>query len=456
MKNAKKRFFDNYQGAFNEENQYQEFKPGAVTGFRDVASDFMDFASKSGMTPEAMQELKQAGVNFEIIPGPQGTQFIGIHQFKPGTPGYSNVKNLENLYNEFYTQYTDPNQDRGLFANIAGLSPDSIASTLKNMQGLATKTQGGTPSRVDSRYNQISLPKGNLGKLEGNQLVFPKNTNLSVNPVAQKALNKEVEEVYPYFSADGSFSIGQESLTKEINTPLRAAGMAIPSSIVQEVESEAGKAKKIFESYKTNYPRFAKMYNDGNLVIGNTPIKTDKEYFEAMHSIAQNEAAFVDSWANLRNSDFYKDALNQGRNVTLNRIDSSLDKDTKKVHTNTKNVKNADGSVSRNMFKMTDEIKTLEDIKKDVKDLDSRPAFMNSRGEVIVELPTGKNNTAEFYKVDGLELDTTIDGELEKIQGIMENYYHFEQDDIEAINKTPFYISKNTVVYVQIDRKSVE
>lgn len=136
---AKNRFFGDYKGVYNPETKsYNQFTPGAITSERDIMEDFTDYASKAGMGSE-LQKALQGNVNF-VPRSVNGVQMLQIEESTPGIIG-SNKPQLEALVNQFMGEYTNKNTDRGLYADIAGLTPEHIQNTLSNMSKVMSKEE---------------------------------------------------------------------------------------------------------------------------------------------------------------------------------------------------------------------------------------------------------------------------------------------------------------------------
>lgn len=294
---AKDRFFSGFKGSFDEMGKYQGFSPGSITGERDIMQDFTDFAKKTGKGA-ALQEFIEGKV--QLVPTQVGGEtFIKVIETTPGIVS-SNKEQLQGLVDQFMGEYSNKNTDRGLYADIAGLDKNYLASTLSNMQR----------ALYDESYAKQPTWNASVQRI-------PPRESTGVSPVQQApSIN---------WGANFNFPV-VDQLQNQVNNPAIAERKAIQKSIEALDNPEVAKNysydnvyKNALSHIKLRYPNLskeqqesmAKKNTEGFIVgEGNPFSKTEvyKKEFSDFYTPGMSDKEF------LQKVDKYYEEREQSRN----------------------------------------------------------------------------------------------------------------------------------------------
>jgi len=424
---AKKNIIANYKGMQDEAGNFVEFTPGRATGYRDIGEDFLSYAKNySGVSEDDLGKFMTGQIGMHAVQGPNGQTYLQVVEKTPGTR-ITNKPQLEALLNEFYAQYTDPNTDRGLFAQLAQKSPEEIQRTLGNMSQVAGVSKYGMNPGWNASVQRVPEQKVNretsTNPSFGN-FTFPANNSITYNPKLQKELNRELEEM------QGAFTNGMiDPKEPEPKSPWHPSSMwedikesfevfnpkytiINPTDEDLKLKEKINPHQKIWDETTKKFSGLYDRYTKGELVVNGKPITNDEDFYNYTVAARQKYTAIMDSKTNLVLPDTYD---------ALNRLIYAPD--------NNETFVSLDGNDTMSWAKIKEK---YEDADWDIKDM---TAWMNSDGAVEVRVPV-KKDKVESYVVSGLpqsQVGKQFDQTLQQLKTIFEDY-EWDSKEIEAQN----------------------
>lgn len=138
-------YFSGYKGAFDNEGFKQEFTPGRTSGYYDIAEDAKKAMSNLGTTGIVVGKggssiVEKTGVGADRKP----FTYFEVTDSKTGQK-LSNLTQRQAVERYLMAEYGDPTTDRGLFAQLSGITPEHIQNTIANV----------SQSMEESRYAQL-------------------------------------------------------------------------------------------------------------------------------------------------------------------------------------------------------------------------------------------------------------------------------------------------------------
>lgn len=158
---AKQQMLAAYKGVKDPTTgKLQDFTPGPVTGYRDIAGDAIEMLKNAGASDQDLALFRSGHASIQAVPLPNGAQMLKIVEQTPGNIR-SNKQNLEAGLNQLLTEYTDVNTDRGRFAQIAEYTPEYIAGSLSNIGNMMQSSVMSRQPGWNASYQQMpDAPNG--------------------------------------------------------------------------------------------------------------------------------------------------------------------------------------------------------------------------------------------------------------------------------------------------------
>ncbi len=460
---AKSNYFGAYKGMMTPDGIYQGFTPGAVTGYRDIAKDFVTYAKEAGMSTEAMNQLQKEGVSIKQVDGPYGTKFLAIHNYSPGTPGYDNAKQLEALYNEFYSQYTDPSSDRGLYAQIDQKSPQEIARTLSNMQTMMYQSRGGTPPKETiSGLRQVDLPSGGSGLNLNGTPNFWRYDNVKTGEVSEISKDMEMiksslkdgkidpeslrheqgywaRSIQPYSNIMGGITdymqYGGEAMINayrlgQISKGRYAGNLVTHNNIAEDVFTGIGTGKQkvkrtntALDLVNTKYGELKNLIDaskdtgidyQGKKYVGDKGYLDLVEVLEAKSQLEVGKSLGLSNY--ITNTDWYKAIKETGEGKKVETLVNTTTGDFVSVNS------------VKDLLKTTPTSVTID-----------------GNGNISMQLPTGKTGTMENYIINPKALPEQVSEDVNAMSEMIQKLYNFNMsaEDIKKEDKKTYILNDN-------------
>src|SRR5574344_362533 len=152
---AKQQMLAAYKGVKDPTTgKLQDFTPGPVTGYRDIAEDAISILRNAGASDQDLALFRSGHASIQPVTLPNGAQMLKIVEQTPGNIR-SNKQNLEAGLNQLLTEYTDVNTDRGRFAQIAEYTPEYIAGSLSNIGNMMQSSVMSRQPGWNAGYQQM-------------------------------------------------------------------------------------------------------------------------------------------------------------------------------------------------------------------------------------------------------------------------------------------------------------
>lgn len=417
---AKDRYFSQYKGMMDEQGKYRGFTPGGVTNYRDVAQDAVDYFKNYGFTQEDISAA-MPNIEFKQMPTPWGGLYMAAIVKNPGAPGASNAKNLAAAMNELSEQYSNPNTDRGLFANIAQLNPTDITRTLQNTAALMQNTKGGQAPSVRVQGSFANPPKGSGSDDLASMNAFQKYPQLRI-----EQFNKDIDAKYDKLISN----IDKTGDPVEGITKYFAVGTPGASYDLSPSETMPSKTKQNYDDISKQFSNIRKQaLSDEGFNMGGKTYKGEKGFLEAAKEIEKAYAAILSTDLGLNNTKLEDNIMRS--------IQSLKGEDT--------------------FINLSNPRKTYS--KADVEDKEMMPPpgqtqiRVNSAGEYIIQLKTKKGY--EDFKINPKTLpeqSTEYDADITEILGGI-NSFNMTPEQAREMSRTVYEIGPNNYQLI-VDEKN--
>lgn len=473
---AKKYLASTYSGMYDADKNFTQFSPGEVTKYRELADDAIDMLKSAGASDQDLALFRSGHASIQPVTLPNGAQMLKIVEQTPGNIR-SNKGQLEAGLNQLLTEYLDPKTDRGRFTQIAEYSPEYIAKSLSNIGNMMQSTTMSKQPGWDASYQHMPEPDKaeNTPGTFSTFSTFPTFPTLTANPKKQKELDTKFNNTIRMFDAAGNFNknFGKRQLTtsKEASSSNSWAPSSIwgdmkesldifnpkyafmsgeemaaqPKPSEVSVDKKINEAEQVFNDYKEKYKDKWNQFNLSKkekdpttgkyvdkaiitepLIISGKPIYSERDWFEAVHSKEQNEAAILDSKAILNAPNFYdnlqKIALFEGDNAKpFTQIEGGKEKD--KASWNEFNAAVKDSGI---------EFKNLRGV-------------IDSSGKLTIEVPTSKGKKIKEFEVN------IPDAALKPAKKAMNEIKEVLKSDSPSHNNQAWYIGSSIRARVHID-----
>lgn len=145
-------YFSGYKGAFDNEGFKQEFTPGRTSGYYDIAEDAKKAMTNLGTTGMVVGKsgtsiTEKTGIGADKKP----FTYFEVTDSKTGQK-LTNLDQRQAVERYLMSEYGDNTTDRGLFAQISGITPEHIRNTITNV----------SQSMAENRYAQLPQTDTNI------------------------------------------------------------------------------------------------------------------------------------------------------------------------------------------------------------------------------------------------------------------------------------------------------
>lgn len=416
---AKNKIFGKYQGMQDEFGNLRDFEAGDVSGYYDPRTEIETSMSKvKGKLGELAQSGIPASINIKKLP--DGTTYAEIVNTRTGYK-INNSDAIAGEINAILADYNDPTKttDRSKFKDMMGISNDYIEGLAQNIGKAYTQNTYGQAPGSSTNLRMLSKPSTNGTSSKTPTIpIFPTvDIMRDMDPKIQERINEDIELLTGY---DPTVSKA-DLVAKRADTLLASKTGVIGMSTSKESKelstkiSNYDRQKERYNYYQDKYKSLKKLFDD------------DSGFIKTAMAIEQKDAAFEDSYANFKNYDFVEDVI-QSANTLGNdgKIFTSED--------------NEDG-ITREKLESKLGDYTLADY----------PGWMNSKGEVIMSLPTGKKGAYEEWKVGGLpNANSRVVKAINDLHEDLKDY-SLTDAEIKQLNGTTIPIGDNSAAGVYID-----
>lgn len=246
---AKQQMLAAYKGVKDSATgKLQDFTPGPVTGYRDIAGDAIEMLKNAGASDQDLDLFRSGHASIQPVTLPNGAQMLKIVEQTPGNIR-SNKQQLEAGLNQLLTEYTDVNTDRGRFAQIAEYSPEYIAGSLSKignmMQSSVMSRQPGWNAgfqQMPDAPQQQQQQQSSLPSWLSSPFNFPQVNATGKLEENNKPLMKEADRL--------------KELATSSSKPV--TGNTISNNQFNSIMQKYGVSQDEFDRYSSKYPQLSK------------------------------------------------------------------------------------------------------------------------------------------------------------------------------------------------------
>lgn len=421
---VKDKMFSGYKGMWDEGTKsYRGWEPGEVPNYYNLGDDLRDEMAKAKGKLGQIVGSENASINMRSVNGVPMFEVVN----KNTGEKLSNSDALTGGLNALSFDYFAPNKntDRSKFAELMGITPEQFTGMANEVKRSLTEDYYQSLPRSSTSYQNV--PQGRVsGKsgVGGTGSVFPTNTINVVDKKVQDEFDSDVKNLEEAFDPiTGEYKKTVDKGSPYTTGPGKGHEMYVDIGSYKPYSKNINK-EKTWEKYTTEFAPLYKTFKEGNLKINGQPISSenDKAFFEYASRIKQNNASFLNSYSMLG----IDDAAKQIERMSWKPADAQLFE-----------------SVSDGDDKMT-----LGEAKKKYETYGwewntSLPLAVNSGGETVIQIPTGKKEVKE-YKIKGLPTDPTLDMSqtMKAVNGIFRDY-SWTPEEIQQQNNKFLPISDN-------------
>ena len=452
---AKKYFFDQYQGAVDDETpgQLRSFNAGSLPNYYDVNKDMREALKDA--TGKLGQVVGSEGSSIKIDTS-SGVPMLRVFNSNSGQY-MDNLQPLlagaQALMDDFSGAY-GADTDRARFAKVQGITPEYLANVVANL----------TQSQRDAYHSQLpssnasyqSIPReGSMSSIKKQDpiggIVFPSISEVKNNPKLQKVINKENEIMSGAFSGGKFDPVAGRKAIEDREKELGPLANFKPDNIWEDIKTsftgvrtndKFAEPQKVWDQYTKDFEPLYNSYVKGKELVKSTgnkdnyfkvngiPITTDEQWYRYANQIKQNNASFLDSKTNMSNPELYKNLNTQVYVPKSGKLFKSMEDDEE---LNWKDFK--------------------ERYKDNGWDVENMTSWMDSDGNTIVQVP-GKNGKTKDFKIDGIPDQATneLKQTIRDVKAIFTDYIWTPQEIAEQ-NKpnVALPVSDNLKLKVYVD-----